>query len=322
MRGTRRWWLSLAAVGAASTIACTNPFCNTSLELTAHGGFAYVYDPQTKMVEVAFMKSVDEDGCKVDQVGVELKIDEGKILEPLGHSPTFDVSNSVITLEGADNSGVTLIGSGRPTAPFHPADVTKDEHWQDVKWVPDTGYPATGGARPALVSDWRTSKVNGRMVLTQGIMQAGKPSDGAALLGTWKFHKESDPGGTDSKAFEQSISDRVNYRVTLSGKKVVINLSGGSVPRIVVKPSEKRGTVGVMLIGKHPPQTPVEFKVGDPITHFCAFYTLLQNPPAADQRLIPHFGGIPSTSTVAKNIVGSGGGGSPTPGAFCPGDWP
>jgi hypothetical protein len=291
--------------------------------LTAHGGFAYVYDPQKKMVEIAFMKSVNQDGCKVDQVGVELKIDEGKILEPLGHSPTFDVSQSVITFEAATNSGVTLIGSGRPAAPFHPADVTNDDHWKDVKWVPDTGYSATTGeARPPLVSDWRTSKVNGRMVLTQGIMQAGKPSDGAALLGTWKFHKESDPSGTDGKAFEQSISDRMHYRVTLSGKKVVINLSGGPVPKIIVKPSEKRGTVGLMLIAKHPPQTPVVFNVGDPIRHFCAFYTLLQNPPPAAERLIPYYNGIPSTSTVAQNIVGAAAGGSPTPGAYCPGDWP
>ncbi len=66
------------------------------------------------------------------------------------------MTNATITFEGADDSGIELTDRGRPGAPFHPEDVMNDEHWKELKWVPDTGYKQTKGEpRAPLVPDWR-----------------------------------------------------------------------------------------------------------------------------------------------------------------------
>ncbi len=59
-------------------------------------------------------------------------------------------------------------------------------------------------------------------------------------------------------------------------------------------------------------------KVGDPLGHFCTFYQLLDpnHAPTPDEQLIPYFLGAGSTSgTTSSNA-------QPTPGFYCPGDWP
>jgi hypothetical protein len=292
------------------------------VELTAHGGFAYIDGPNGT-VNIAFLKDVDKPGlCVVKQIGVELKVDDGRVVDPPGVT-SFDPAGSVMSFEGANTSGVTLIGMGTPGPPYRPANPMNDDDWKDLKWTANTRqlYTSKPGqlgqpdkqANPVNPS-W-PSLVNGYVQLTQGIMQAGKPSDAAAVLGTWTFRKEP----PDASSFEQAISDRARYLVTLKGRQVVVRLTApsGAVTRIVIEPTDARHTVGLLLIGKHPPQTPAIVHPGDPITHFCAYYELLTNPVAKADRFLPYFKGAtlpPSSPSVP--------GASASPGAFCPGDWP
>jgi hypothetical protein len=312
MRRSRHKWWSVATVAVVVTgAACSR----TKLEVTAHGGFAYIQSEDKKRVDIAFLKSVNNPDCVVDQLGAELMVDDGKVIEPADGQTKFELSGYVVSFENANNSGVTVIGGpDRPSAPFHPVDPRRDDDWKDAKWVPYTRPNYSGNK---LRADWQ-SMVGGWVKLTQGVVNAGKPSDGAAVLGTWKFKRAS-----DTTTFEQSISDRVNYAAWLRGNRIVINLvdakSGVQKQKIVIEPLDKRKTVGLMLRGKHPPQTPGQINVGDPIAHFCAFYELLDPKPTKAEQLIPHYNGVPSTSPMAQNLPP---GGQPTPGAYCPGDWP
>ena len=218
-----------------------------------------------------------------------------------------------MSFEGANTSGVTLIGTGRPNSPFRPGTPTNDDEWKDLKWTASTREMYQDNP---VSPNW-PSLVNGYVQLTQGIMQAGKPSDAAALLGTWTFQRTA----ADSPMYEQAISDRTRYRVTLRGKQVVVNLTwpSGVVKRIVIEPIDDRRTVGLMLIGKHSSQIPATINPGDMIHHFCAYYELLTKPVAESERFIPYFKGatLPSPSNPSTP-----GGANASPGAFCPGDWP
>jgi hypothetical protein len=307
-------WRAAAVLGAATVAAACSDACpRTNVELTAHGGFAYIEGP-SGTVNIAFLKDVDKPAvnCTVKQLGVELKVDDGRVVDPPGVT-SFDPVGSVMSFEGANTSGVTLIGTGKASAPFRPANPMNEDDWKDLKWTANTRHMYPGNP---VSPNWPTL-VNGYVQLTQGLMQAGKPSDAAAVLGTWTFQKTP----ADNSSFEQAISDRTRYLVTLRSRQVVIKLTGpsGAVKRIVIEPTDARRTVGLVLIGKHPPQTPAIIRPGEPIAHFCAYYELLTNPVAEADRFIPHFKGatLPTTSSP-----GAPAGAGPSPGAFCPGDWP
>ena len=143
-------------------------------------------------------------------------------------------------------------------------------------------------------------------------MVASTPSDGAAVLGTWEFKKASDP----SKIYEQSLTDRVKYSARLKGKQIVINLNGATrgLKKIVIEPVGNR-PVSLILLGKHPAQPPGAVHSGASIDHFCAFYQLLLPVPADGDQFKPTFNGVPAASTIPST-------GAPSPGVYCPGDWP
>jgi hypothetical protein len=310
--GRLRWRAAVALGAAAVAAACSDACPRTKVELTAHGGFAYINGPNGT-VNIAFLKNVEKPDCTVIQLGVELKVDDGRVIDPPGVT-SFDPVGSVMSFEGANTSGVTLIGTGRPSSPFRPANPMNDDDWKDLKWTASTRETHTNNP---VNPNW-PSLVNGYVQLTQGLMQAGKPSDAAAVFGSWTFR--SSP--TASPAFEQAISDRTRYLVTLSGKQVVVKLTGssGAVKRIVIEPTDARRTVGLMLIGKHSPQTPATIKVGEPIHHFCAYYELLTNPVAKAEQLLPYFKGATLPPSSIPGVLP--GAANPSPGAFCPGDWP
>src|SRR5438067_4001010 len=70
------------------------PRPSTTLEMTLHGGFAYVLGSGFT-VEAGFMNSIDEGAgkCQVTQLGVDLKIDDGQITSPQGWPMSFPVQD-------------------------------------------------------------------------------------------------------------------------------------------------------------------------------------------------------------------------------------
>src|SRR5438045_408696 len=94
------WVLLVIILAVAGIVALWNQK-HTMVELTVHGGFAYIEGPTPNTVSVAFMKSWDAGTCHVMQLGVALKVDDGNVIEPAGQT-TFDPSGAVITFEGAD----------------------------------------------------------------------------------------------------------------------------------------------------------------------------------------------------------------------------
>jgi hypothetical protein len=315
--------------------ACTS----TKLEVTLHGGFGYVIDSDFA-IEAGFMKSIDEGagGCQVKQLGVELKIDDGKITSPPNQAATIPITDAVVTFEGTGNSAVTLDGELAPhyktaasgsagasasamsaisrrgpsgvTQPSPPR--TSESQWSDLYWLPHTRLDYWDSD---LDPNWRTSAVTGRLKLTGGSLSAGLPSDGAALNGLWEFRSAS-----GRPTHQQAITDRLHYKANVSGTSITIDVQRGStVTKYVVEPIDSRKTVGLIVVGRHGDVMPIG--LGDPLAHFCTFYQMLRadRRPAQADRLIPYFIGTGVVQAGASTVPANG---QPSPGAYCPGDWP
>ena len=280
----------------------------TVVEMTVVGGFAYVYENQ--QVEIGFLNrsayACDPSVTSTTTVGTILRVTGGTITSS-NPPPTkeFDLQGTVVTFPGMDpNGSVTALGVGRPNAPFKPTNPVPEANWRDLKWVPYVrpSYPGS------LNVNWRTLPVvDGRVVLTEGTIKGGKPSNIGATNGVYRFQRAS-----DSVTFDQAITDRTLYKGQLPGTQVVINLiKGGTTTQVVVVPQTAGQPVSLVLEGKHDsgPATAT-------ITHQCGFYELLDPVPPVNQRLIPTLlnavTGLPCTTT------GTGG---CNPGAFCPGEW-
>ena len=165
----RRWWWVLLLVILVGLLAwCrpwrqggqtseessgTDPKAQTNLEIEMYGGFAYVRPPEDNTLEVAYLRSWEEqpaagvaaapgDLCKVEQMGVDLMVYSGTIVEPAvpPDTKTFQVAGTVVTFPALASSGKPLIAkrSARPTAPpFGPDDHKDPAQWHDLKWVPE-----------------------------------------------------------------------------------------------------------------------------------------------------------------------------------------
>ena len=60
------------------------------------GGFAYVPTPADNKLEIAYLKDTKVTGCDVDQLGTDLVVEEGTIVEPSPAPPTrqFDLAGA------------------------------------------------------------------------------------------------------------------------------------------------------------------------------------------------------------------------------------
>jgi hypothetical protein len=294
------------------------------------------------------MKSIDEfdpngtEICKVTQLGVELKIDDGTITSPPNSATTIDITNSVVTFGSAGSSPVTMTGVLAPhmKAAANPTSTaaatvataahqwpngsarpspkrTDEDDWRDLFWVPHTRMDYWDSP---IDPGWRTSAVTGRVVLSGGTLSGGIPSDGASVNGVWEFRRPS-----DGLKYQQSITDRLHYETNVPGSSVTINVQDATgTKQYVVTPVAGRKTVGLVVVGLHDGAMPIH--VGDQLTHFCTFYQLIRadkRPTTQDGRLMPYFVGLSASSGGGSLPLTAGiGGPEPSPGAFCPGDWP
>ena len=335
MRRSRgRWWFLFVAAGAVAASGCPGASPKTHLQLTLHGGFGYVINSDLT-VEAGFMNSItsqDLPGCDVEQLGVDLKVDDGTIVSAPPGWP-FPVTKKIITFEGVGRGAVDLKGVLKPhlkTSPvtpslhdiqvaaqaakaapggFQPPARTSEKDWQDLFWVPHTrlNYLAS-----KVDKDWRTKAVTGRIVLAGGELTGGSPSDAAAVNGLWEFRDDA----KSQMPYTQAITDRLHFNTDVRANQIVINLVDATGrQQLIVAPKDSRQTVGLILAGRHAHQMPIH--IGDRLEHFCTFYQLIEaaHRPAANERLMPHFLGNGASSTIPINE-------QPTPGFFCPGDMP
>ena len=194
---------TVVAGAALAVSGCESACPRTHLDLTLHGGFGYVLNPDLT-VEAGFMKDISTASCDVKQLGIDLKVDDGTIVSPAGSPLSFPVANAVVTIDGLGTGAVALKGVvGSPLAKANassttaamaaaaasgpggknqPMPRTADNDWEDLFWVPHTrlNYPDK-----RIDPDWRTKAVTGRIVLTGACAVRRVPSDGAALNGLW-----------------------------------------------------------------------------------------------------------------------------------------
>ena len=282
----------------------------TRLEFEAYGGFAYVPSPRDGTMEIAYLKDSTLPGCAVDQIGTDLMVIEGNIVDPKEPPANrmFDVGGAVVKFPDLDESNETLVAKRgpRPVAPFQPGNTSDVTLWEDLQWVPSVSseYPNS-----SLHPDWR-NMVDGRVVLNRGRLVAAPPSDIVVQDALFEFKT---PSG--SKSFRQAITDTTRYVATVPRDRVVITLNGTNLKysRIEVTPIAQGRPVKLKLIGRHSHGSPSDIPLDTPINHFCAFYALLQPVPPVSEQLIPHFFGNPGVAAANRD-------GQPSPGALCPGD--
>lgn len=312
----KRWWWLIALL---ILVALWYAFCRgrgpvqgtTRLEIESHGGFAYIPDRPNHRLEIVYLADLKVDGCEVDQLGTELQVVDGNIVEVLG-GPTpadkkFSLNGAVVTFPDLEASNLSLaaVRGNRPNGgPANPGDPIE---WEDLKWIAGIGpdFP-TSSRNP----NWRDLPVvDGRLVLKGGRITATPPTDLVAQAGVFEFKIAG------SSKFTQAMTDRTNYTVAVPSSRVVMQLTGADsgITRIAVEPRPGR-PVQLKLIGLHTGNTGATLPLGSPISHYCAFYQLLDPIPQSTDWLIPHFAGNPKLPPA--NAAGQ-----PSPGPYCPGQW-
>lgn len=308
----RWWWLIVVVVALVLWFAfCRGGGPRTRMEVESHGGFAYIPDRPNNRLEIVYLADLKVEGCEVDQLGTELQVVDGNIVEVLGGpnpaDKKFSLNGAVVTFPDLESSALSLtaVRGNRPNGgPGNPNDATE---WADLKWIAGIAPDFPMSSRNP---NWRDLPVvDGRMVLKGGRMTATPPSDPVAQTGVFEFKD------TASSRFTQALTDRTTYAVDVPSNRVVMQLTGAdsNITRIVVEPRLGR-PVQMKLIGLHTANTGTSLALGAPISHYCAFYQLLDPIPASTEWLIPHFAGNPKVPPA--NAAGQ-----PSPGPYCPGQW-
>jgi hypothetical protein len=307
----RYWWVLLIAVVVLFFVFVYRrpPGVTTELQLEAYGGFAYIPNPAGNRLDIAYLKTTNVPGCNVTQLGVELRVIEGNIVEPANYpdrSKTFDLAGAVVKFPDLATTSTPLaaVRGARPTAaPFGPQDPKRDDEWHDLKWVP-SALSEVPGAR--LNPAWE-GLVDGRLELKGGTIRALYPSDVVVRDAVFEFKNAT-------TSFRQAITDRTEYLVSVPSDRVVMTLTGQKqgITRIVVTPQVPGGRVRLKLSGIHE-QPPAPLPMGHVLKEHCAFYQLMDPVPPQGAWFIPEL----TTPAAAATATG----GQPSPGRFCPGDW-
>ena len=295
----------LIAAQSAVTLVKT-----TELQFELRGGFAYVHTPPDNMVEVAFLKDTNVDGCYVPQPGTSLNVIRGEIesVEPSSLGTTtksFDVKGATITLPTPEATGGPISNKPvHPPAPNHPADTNSEADWADSKWLPyvSPDYPTS-----SLNPNWKTM-IDGRLVLKGGRFNGASPSKVLARDLMWEWRNDA----VDTP-YQQSISDTAVYKAHFKGGTITItvNNAASTLTKLVVRPLIVGDPVILQLEGKHDMSDP-PIQPGEKIKHFCAFYQLMQPIPPLNKQYLPYLiGEIGATGPST---------GSGSPGYYCPGD--
>ncbi len=301
----------------------------TTVNIAFSGGFAYVSPSGSdNHLNVAYLKDwrheedtngdgVDEVVCDVKQMGTELKLIVGDIVDwepktlalPLSREFSLDKATVRFPAIEAANQALTIDRDDWTKPPAGPVDPDKPEHWKNLKWVPSI---KEFHAQTTIDPNWPTL-VNGRVELRGGEITATTPS-----LPIFKKAKFDFKQGGVSK-HNVSLTDNTIYEIRvptagLPGGNLEIVLTGATsgFTKLVIKPQGNR--VELTVKGEHD-MTPIPGS-GSPLKDFCTFYQLLQPRPPAKEWIVPHY--IAATTVPGQNVTGPG---NPSPGFFCAGDW-
>lgn len=308
----RWWWLLLVLLIGVAWMLYRNPpavsqQASTELQIEVYGGFAFVPTPADRQLEIAYLKDTAVTDCTVKQLGTDLMVEEGTIVEPATPPPSkmFDLAGTVVKFPDLEAAKPPLNATrgNRPTSPpFGPVDPDNPAHWEPLHWVPSLSAEHTTSS---LNPRWR-ELVNGRVVLHGGRIKGLHPSDVVVKGSLFEFRRGSTP------VFRQAITDRLEYSVRVPSDRVVMLLDGPHPTKKVVITSNPGRPVRLRLLGRHAKSTGGTLPVGAGIEHYCAFYQLMQPIPAPAEWLLPYYVGSATPANAA---------GQPSPGLFCPGDW-
>jgi hypothetical protein len=300
-----------ASSGAGQTVA---------LEMEAYGGFAYIRQADT--LNIAYLRSTDRrstDGCFVEQLGTDLFVVSGIIDTPAASATrTFDVGGAVVTFPALASGSLNTNRAARPNG--RPGRWKDEDAWHNLQWVAGISSGAQGTDYPnaQLRSDW-PQIVDGRVEIRRGEVRASHPSDIAVQAALFDFKRADAGESEESTKFTQAMTDRTIWKVDVPGNHVEILITGGrgSVNKLVVRPSKPNRPVKLRLIGRHSHGVAPALAEGDELTHFCAFYDLMPDASRPDKlaQLKPFIKELPTYTDGT-------GYGQPSPGAYCPGDWP
>lgn len=334
----RRWkWAVLLVVIVLIILIyrwCQPPGPTTKLIVEVTGGFVYVPE-STRHFSIGYLNDVrltedqDTNGdnvidknnvvvCEVDQIGTELMVVRGNITVAEKNVPvtppptkTFNLDRAVLTFPALETANIPLDDTRQawPPTPVKPADPNDEKQWE-LKYVPGAKehHPGT------TISNGWPGLLNGRMVLRGGKIRATYPSDPLIQHTDFEFRKS---GASLGRA---ALTDKTIYEVDVPGTSIEIlfgNSATSGFTRIVLEPATAGAAVKLRLRGMHAMNTPPSYANGDELKDFCSFYSLVEPRPKSKDWLTLHYM-APATLPASASLVG---GGQPSPGFFCNGDF-
>jgi hypothetical protein len=314
---------ALATVGLLALSACI-PNPSTKLEIDITGGFAFVPSKDKKMLQVAYLNSVDEPGCHVEQIGTQLVIVRADILPsnpPAREDRVYDLAGWDVSFPALDttNDKVKGLRNNRMPSPHFPGPTGK---WTKSEYVPGMQSHHKGSS---VRADW-DKFISGKMILKGGHITGSTPSD--PLMKDAKFTFRI-AGSADEQA---AVTDKMVYTVYVPGEQVEMVLTKRPVEgqsgrpetkRLILKAPETGKPVRLTLRGLH--SMPMTGAYGSiEMRDFCAFYSLVQGKdglpiPPGKRLKIFYEGPRPAN---ANGMTPEEHAAQPSPGFYCNGDWP
>lgn len=334
MSGRRLMYTALVvAVVAIPVVYYITKVRSPKLTLTIEisGGFAYVSpNAGDNHLNIAYLNSWENGDCKVEQVGTELKVMVGDIVDhqpsskPIPASREFDLDKAIVRFPALEAANQPLIMvrdkfTDPPPGPANPDDA--NEWKKNLKWIPSIKEFHSGSTiRP----DWPTV-VNGRVELRGGEIVATLPT----IPGYKKDKFDFKQNGISKHKVSTTDKSIYSIRIPVSdlpGGNLEITLTDATsgFTKLVLKPQGNK--VELRLTGLHKMGLP-DLEDGDELTDFCTFYQLLQPMPAPQDRLKVFYMKTPlsppsppsaSTAPAPTNALTYG---QPSPGIYCIGDW-
>ena len=319
--------VAFAAVSTACSQGCPPKATPTTrLEIEISGGFGYVPTPSDRTLAIAYLNDVivteDTDGnpstpdvevCNVDQIGTELMVLRGDIIDfqgtgPLPETRIFDLDKAQVSFPKLASANIPLNYTRRTWKPnpLKPASKT-DSSWKDLQYVPRIADHA-GLTDRTIKQQWRSHpNVNGFVTLRGGTLEGAIPTDPTAGRAEFEYKV----GGVSQGVV--ASTDKTIYRVDVPADQVEILFTGAAkgYKRLVLKPTSPTEAVRLRLRGLHAMDTPASMKDGDELKDFCAFHTLLEPPVASSQYVRIYYRAPPLSPS---------GDAMPTPGYYCDGN--
>ena len=309
-----------AAIVAALTIG--RPKKSTDLQIDISGGFAIVPTLAEDRLEIAYLNKilieettagVKKEVCNVEPVGTELMVLRGDIDYALTDPAPpddriFNLDGAVVKFPALEAASIPLSATRKawPPSPMWPANPKTEGEWKDLQFVPSL----TDHIGKSIDPKWRDNVkvVNGRVVLKGGTIVGTHPTDPTAEATVFKYEKSG-------SSITAASTDKAIYTVKVPDDKIEIVFTGAKhgFNRLVIRPTKPNQPVRLRMRGLHAMNSPPSYANDQELADFCAFYALVQPPPASAEWLRLKY--VTPTFTPGPNTS------KPSPGFFCDPNW-